>query len=128
MFTTVAAPLAGSEVGIGGATGLNSARGAGPSPRPKMVITSPGTIAPWLKLAEFTTPRICGPGPKTTNCASFDTPPPGVGVVTAMRSVPGFARYVAGTVTKVAVSLTVDAVNGPVRPTEVGVPLKIPTA
>src|SRR6185369_15051591 len=121
MVIEVDGAIEGSDTGMGGVFGLNSVSAAGPSPVPKTVMISPGVRVPCAKLAEFTTPKICGAGPKMDNCASLETPPPGAGVVTAMRRVPGFARYVAGTVARIAVSLTGAEVNGPVRPTEVGV-------
>src|SRR5207247_9045570 len=96
IVTEVACPAAGSETGMGGAAGLNSASAAGPSPVPKMLMISPGVIVPCLKLAEFTTPKVCGDGPKTANGALLDVPPPGAGVVMAMRRVPAAARQLAG--------------------------------
>ncbi len=51
IVTEVADPAAGSETGIGGAAGLNSASDAGPRPVPKMLMISPGVIVPCLKLA-----------------------------------------------------------------------------
>ena len=43
-----------------------------------------------------------------------------------MRKTPGFARSATGTVTNIALLLTCVAASGPVRPTDVGVPLKTP--
>src|SRR5258706_5229438 len=128
MVTEVAAPVVGSDVGIGGVVGSKTVSAADPRPTPKIVMISPGVTVPCEKLAELTTVDISGAGPYTVSCASFDTPPPGVPVVTAMRRTPGFAKSAAGTVTSKAELLTSAEVSVPVSPTDVGEPLSTPAA
>src|SRR5438552_3181067 len=92
IVTEVEGAAEGSAVGMGGVLGSKIVRAVGPSPNPKIAMTSPGASVPCRKLAELTTAVICGSGPKTWNCASFDVPPPGVGVVTAILNTPATLR------------------------------------